>query len=620
MFTFDHLIPSINVPSASLMIDLREFARRYGIRVFDVGYDGGIQHRLFEERGYLYPGTIGIGADSHACTYGALAALGTGMGSTDLAAMMLTGKTWLQVPGSIGVHLTGKPKAYVSGKDIILYLLGLLGMDGAHYRALEFYGKGLQHLDMASRFTISNMAVEGGAKFGLFPVDQVTLNYLTREVVCNFPDEVRFDPNKTEDFLAFRSDGERAYSCNITIDMSYLEPQVALPHLPGNTLGVHQLYHILQHSHRFQDDEMIASRVRSISKRYKAGEIRVDQVFIGSCTNGRIEDLRVAARILKGRRVADGVRAIIIPASQQVYRQALREGLVQVFLDAGCYLESSSCGPCSGIKSGVLGRGETAVYTSNRNFYGRVGDKIALVILASPAVAAASALEGKLTSPADLNTYYSSQERLADSIFQLSRNRNRMIIDIQAALTQTQPEDNPDPENVTGHQVWKFGDNINTDLMLPARYFVIADPQEYKKYLMADAQNEEFLQYYRLSGYSLSGSVFVGGKNFGCGSSRENAPMAMKAAGLEFLVAASFARIFYRNAINIGLILFEIGQRANQIRQTDRLTADFQTWTIYNLTQKKRYQANPPGLFQQKLTKKGGLMQHIRLGLSQTIC
>lgn len=612
MFPFDHLIPSRDKESASMMVDLRAFAQKYGIRVFDAGYDGGIQHRLFEERGYLFPGAIGLGADSHSCTYGALSAAATGIGSSDLAAIMLSGKTWLQVPPSIQVRLTGKPKPGTGGKDIILYLLGLLGEDGANYQVLEFSGDGIQHLDMASRFTISNMAVEGGAKMGLFPTDGVTLEYLSNVVARNFPEEIRFDPAAIECFSKFKGDEEAHYSKRITIDLQALEPMVSLPYLPGNALGIHQLDHIIKHPAQFQSDPVIQERLKAIAGKVEAdGNIPIQQVFIGSCTNGRIEDLRIAAEIFKGRKVAKTVRVIVIPASQQVFREALQEGLIQTFLEAGCYVESSSCGPCIGFKSGVLGRGETAIYTSNRNFYGRMGDSTSLVLLASPAVAAVSALAGKLASPYGMETYYTSEKELVDSIFRISQAAESMRMERSRAFYQASIKSYLPEAGETGKAAWKFGDNVNTDLIFPARYCNITDPQEYKKHLLADAQNSDFLFHFKRQDYSLSNDVIVGGKNFGCGSSRESAPMAIKVSGVAFVVAHSFARIFYRNAINLGLPVFELGDTANRIQQGDRLRACFETGEIFNITQGEMYQAKPLAEYHRVIHQAGGIIPYI---------
>lgn len=613
MFPFDHLIPARDRESASMMVDLRNFAEKYGIKVFDVGYDGGIQHRLFEERGYLYPGRVGLGADSHSCTYGALASAGTGIGSSDLAAIMISGKTWLMVPHSIRVNLTGSTKDYVTGKDLILYLLGLLGEDGANYHALEFWGEGVKHLDMASRFTISNMAVEGGAKMGLFPVDNITINYLTQTVAKDFPEDIRFKAEEINKFSIFKADEDACYEKTLAANLDSLEPMVALPYLPGNSLGIHQLNYILKNRHVFADNETVLQRISAISQRADSnGNIPIQQVFIGSCTNARIEDLRVAAEILKGKQVAKGVRALVIPASQHVFRQAMTEGLVNIFLDAGCYVESSSCGPCIGFKSGVMGKDETAIFTSNRNFYGRTGDKSSLVILASPAVAAKSALEGKLASPEPMETYYESESDLVKSIINFTGMAKKLQSEKQAMFYQAEVKPYAPQPDEKGKTAWKFGDNINTDLIMPARYCNITDPDIYKKYLLLDAQNHEFLAHYEKASCDLSSDIIVGGTNFGCGSSRESAPTAIKKAGVQIVAAHSFARIFYRNAVNLGLPIFELGEAAFKIRQGDLLRANPETGEIFNITRKEVYQARPLAPYHKEIHRAGGIIEKIK--------
>lgn len=612
MFPFDHLIPATDARAASLMVDLREFADRFRMRIFEVGYDGGIQHRIFEERGFIFPGTVGVGADSHSCTYGALSAIGTGIGSTDLASVILSGKTWLQVPGSISVHLSGKPHPSINGKDIILYLLGVLGVDGANYQSLEFSGEGIKYLNMASRFTISNMAIEGGAKFGLFPSDQITCDYLINTVAKNFPDEVRFDYRDRNKIPLLEADKDADYTQEIKLFLDTLEPMVALPYLPENVLGVHQLNYILRNREVFSKDEIINERINSIAQRAdEKGEVPVHQVFIGSCTNGRIEDLRTAAEILKGKRVAKGVRVVIIPASQQVFRQALKENLIEIFLDSGCYVESSSCGPCIGMKSGVMGKNEVAVFTSNRNFYGRTGDKKSFVILSSPAVAATSALKGKLCSPGSFNDYYSSEQELIGSIKRLVHFRKNALSNAESIYYQAKTSRITTPRKEHGNTAWCFNNDINTDLIMPSRFCNVTEPKQYKNYLLLDAENPDFLQHLKDQNFTLTNDIIVAGKNFGCGSSRESAPMGIKVAGISFVVAHSFARIFFRNAINIGLPVFEIGNAAYSIKQGDKLEADFDTGMIFNLTQNTVYQAKAMGEFQKKIHRSGGLMPYV---------
>lgn len=355
----DHYTPCKDIKSAELCHTARTFARRFSItNFFDVG-QVGIEHALLPEKGLVGPGDCIIGADSHTCTYGALGAFSTGVGSTDMAAGMAMGENWFKVPSAIRVELKGKFQPYVSGKDVILHLIGLIGVDGALYKSLEFTGDGVAELSMDDRFTIANMAIEAGAKNGIFPVDEKTLAY----VKGRFPREPKI----------YRADPDAEYEQTVTIDLSALEPTVSLPHLPSNTRTVAQVK-----------------------------GTPIDQVVIGSCTNGRISDMRIAAQILKGRKVADGVRCIVIPATQAVYKQCIAEGLTEIFIDAGCAVSTPTCGPCLGGHMGCMCAGERAVATTNRNFVGRMGHVKSEVILASPAVAAASAVAGAVAAPTDL--------------------------------------------------------------------------------------------------------------------------------------------------------------------------------------------------------------------------
>ena len=355
----DHSTPCKDIKSAQLCAACRKFAGEHQIAHFyDVGRMG-IEHALLPEQGLTAPGEVIVGADSHTCTYGALGAFSTGVGSTDMAAGMATGLAWFKVPSAIKVELTGKLGPYVSGKDVILHLIGAIGVDGALYQSLEFTGEGVASLEMDDRFTICNMAIEAGAKNGIFPVDEKTLDYLKGRV--------------DREFTAFEADPDAAYAREIAIDLSALRPTVAFPHLPSNTKTV---------------DE--------------AAGRPIQQVVIGSCTNGRLKDLREAAAILKGRKVADGVRCIVIPATQQIYLDAMAEGLVADFIQAGAVVSTPTCGPCLGGHMGVLADGEWAVSTTNRNFVGRMGPTSSMIVLASPAVAAASAVAGAIADPAAL--------------------------------------------------------------------------------------------------------------------------------------------------------------------------------------------------------------------------
>ena len=358
-FVMDHFTPAKDINSATLVKRSKEFAKKYDIvNFFDVGVVG-IEHALLPEKGLVGPGEIIIGADSHTCTYGALGAFSTGVGSTDMAAGMYSGQAWFKVPSAIKFELTGKPNPFVSGKDVILTIIGMIGVEGARYKSMEFTGDGLKYLTMDDRLCMANMAIEAGGKNGIFEVDEVTLKYVEGRV--NRP------------FKYYSPDPDAEYDEVYTIDLSKIEPTVAFPHLPENTKPVSE-----------------------------AGDVEIQQVVIGSCTNGRLEDMRAAAAVLKGRKVADGVRCIIIPATQDIYRQSMDEGLFTIFLDAGCAISTPTCGPCLGGHMGILADGERAVATTNRNFVGRMGHTGSEVYLASPAVAAASAVAGKIAEPKDI--------------------------------------------------------------------------------------------------------------------------------------------------------------------------------------------------------------------------
>lgn len=355
----DHFVPNKDIKAAQQCKRVRQFANKYDIQnYFDVG-QMGIEHALLPEKGLVGPGDCIIGADSHTCTYGALGAFSTGVGSTDMAAGMATGMAWFKVPTAIKVEITGKKPPFVSGKDVILHLIGEIGVDGALYQSLEFCGDGLQDLSMDDRLCIANMAIEAGAKNGIFPVDAVTMAYI----------EGRFQRQP----IVVEADPDAEYTKTVHIDLNTLRPTVAFPHLPENTRTI--------------DD---------------VGQVKIDQVVIGSCTNGRMEDMQAAAEILKGRTVADGVRCIVIPATQQIYLDCLRQGILEIFIKAGAAVSTPTCGPCLGGYMGILAEGERAVSTTNRNFVGRMGHVDSEVYLASPAVAAASAVTGYITDPASL--------------------------------------------------------------------------------------------------------------------------------------------------------------------------------------------------------------------------
>ena len=356
----DHFVPNKDIKSAQHCKCVREFACKHDItNYFDVG-EMGIEHALLPEKGLTVAGDVIIGADSHTCTYGALGAFSTGVGSTDMAAGMATGKAWFKVPSAIKFNLTGKPAKWISGKDIILHIIGMIGVDGALYKSMEFVGDGIQYLTMDDRFTIANMAIEAGGKNGIFPVDDLAKKYM--------------EEHSKRPYVVYEADEDAEYDEEYTIDLSTLKPTVAFPHLPENTRTI---------------DEV--------------GDIKIDQVVIGSCTNGRMDDLRIAASILKGRKVAKGMRVIVIPATQQIYLDAMAEGLLKIFIEAGAVVSTPTCGPCLGGYMGILAENERCVSTTNRNFVGRMGHVESEIYLASPAVAAASAITGKLSGPDEIN-------------------------------------------------------------------------------------------------------------------------------------------------------------------------------------------------------------------------
>ncbi|NLY90271.1 MAG: 3-isopropylmalate dehydratase large subunit [Firmicutes bacterium] len=355
----DHFTPNKDLKAAEQCKQVREFAHRMGIvNYFEVG-EMGIEHCLIPEQGLAAPGDLIVGADSHTCTYGALGAFSTGVGSTDMAAGMAMGRLWFKVPSALKFVLKNKPAPWVSGKDIILHIIGRIGVDGARYKSMEFMGEGLAHLSMDDRFTIANMAIEAGAKNGIFMVDEETIAYVKEHA--------------TKPYRVYEPDADAVYDEEYELDLSVLRPTVAFPHLPSNTRTI---------------DEV--------------GEILIDQVVIGSCTNGRLSDLRIAAGILKGKKVKKGVRVLVFPGTQRIYLQALREGLIEDLVAAGAVVSTPTCGPCLGGHMGILAKGERAGSTTNRNFVGRMGHPESEVYLASPAVAAASALTGKITDPAQI--------------------------------------------------------------------------------------------------------------------------------------------------------------------------------------------------------------------------
>ena len=355
----DHFTPNKDIKSAENSKAIREFSREQGLTHHMEQGKCGVEHAILPESGIVVAGDAVIGADSHTCTYGAIGAFSTGVGTTDIATGMATGQLWFKVPSAIKFNLHGKLPKYVSGKDVILHIIGRIGVDGALYKSMEFTGDGVKELSMADRFTICNMAIEAGAKNGIFPVDEAAIEYL--------------DKHAKRDYKIYEADSDAEYEEVVDVDLSAIRPTVAFPHLPGNAKTV---------------DEIEAM-----------DKIYIDQVVIGSCTNGRMEDLRKAAAILKGKKVADNVRVMVVPATQKIYLQCILEGILETFVEAGCAVNTPSCGPCMGGHMGVLAKGEKCVSTTNRNFVGRMGDVESLIYLASPETAAASAIAGYIANP-----------------------------------------------------------------------------------------------------------------------------------------------------------------------------------------------------------------------------
>lgn len=356
----DHFVPNKDIKSAEHCKCVREFAYKNNItNYFEVG-QMGIEHALLPEKGLTVAGDVIIGADSHTCTYGALGAFSTGVGSTDMAAGMATGKAWFKVPSAIKFNLIGKMPQWVSGKDVILHIIGMIGVDGALYKSMEFVGEGVKNLSMDDRFTIANMAIEAGGKNGIFPVDELAIEYMKEHSI--------------KPYTIYEADEDAVYDEEYTIDLSALRPTIAFPHLPENTKTIDEIKE----------------------------DIKIDQVVIGSCTNGRLDDLRIAAKVLEGRKVKNGIRCIIIPATQAIYLQAMEDGLLKTFIEAGAVVSTPTCGPCLGGYMGILAAGERCVSTTNRNFVGRMGHVDSEIYLASPAVAAASAVTGKISCPCQL--------------------------------------------------------------------------------------------------------------------------------------------------------------------------------------------------------------------------
>jgi 3-isopropylmalate/(R)-2-methylmalate dehydratase large subunit len=534
VLVMDHFTPNKDIKSAENVKTCREFAKVYGIDKYFEGGAAGIEHALLPEKGFVRPGDCIIGADSHTCTYGALGAFSTGVGSTDLTYGMVSGKVWLKVPRALLFNISGRFNEGVTGKDLILTIIGKIGVSGALYKSMEFRGD-LSGLTIDDRFTIANMAIEAGGKNGIFEIDDITRRYLI-DVGADFEETTPPKINK-EDY-------DEIYDINL----GDIKPCAALPSLPENVAAISEI-----------------------------PETAIDQVVIGSCTNGRISDLRQAAEILREQKIAKNVRCIIFPATPKIWADALREGLLTAFIEAGCIIAPPSCGPCLGGHLGILAANERAVSTTNRNFVGRMGSPHSEVYLASPVTAAHSAISGKIGNP---------------SVTKMPKKRSDKAETAETAANKLD-------KNIAG-KTFVYGDNVDTDVIIPARYLNASDDNTLRAHCMEDIDAD-------FAATVGDGDFIAAGENFGCGSSREHAPLAIKAAGIKCVIAKSFARIFYRNAINTGLAILEC-DKAERIHSGDRLEIDFRAGEIRNLTKNETYKTEGFPPFIEEIIKKGGLL------------
>lgn len=564
----DHAVPAKDARAAAIVKQMKDFAKEQGIRHhYGVG-QGGIAHIVMAERGLVGPGDLFVGGDSHTCTLGAMGTFALGMGATDLGYAMATGRTWLKVPDSARVRFEGALPAWISGKDLILHFVGLVGTDGCTYLSLEFGGSAVEELSLSQRLTICNMAVECGAKAGMTPADEKLLAYLAQR-----------SPRR---FEALQPDLDARYVQEWEIDVRSIMPQVARPASPANVTGVDQV-----------------------------GDVRVDQVYIGSCANTKIDDFRVVAEIVRGRKVHPDVRVIMTPGSQWVLEQASREGLVTALAEAGITVGPPTCGACYGGHMGLLADGETALTTTNRNFPGRMGGK-ADVYIASPAVAAATAITGRITHPAEV---VGAGNAMAWRPSDASRGQGATIPQAPGWADQRAAEAagvatesgtaRADSRPAHTGRVWRFGDDISTDEIAPGRYAGSTDPAEMAAHVLEGADPA-------FAGKVQPGDVIVAGRNFGMGSSRERAPVGIKAAGVACVIAGSFARIFFRNAINIGLPILECPEAVAGTEEGDQLTVDFAAGRITNQRTGQTWQAAPFPPFLESLIAAGGLVEYAR--------
>jgi len=550
----DHMVPAPTAMAAELQRRMREHVTGFGVgRFYDAGE--GICHQLLPERGHVRPGMLVVGTDSHTTTAGALGAAATGIGTSEMAFAVATGRLWFRVPETIRVDLVGELSDPVGFKDVILHLSGRLGASGAQYKALEFGGPGVAGADVSSRLTACNMAVEIGAKFGVFPADEVALAYLA---AAGVPDAEAFGP-----------DPDAQYAERVEIALHDLVPQVAIPP------DVDQVHPV---------DDVAGTQIQ--------------QAFIGSCTNGRIEDLEIAASVLEGRHVPPGVRLLVAPASRWVMQQALERGIISTLVEAGASILPSGCGPCFGGHGGLLGPGERCIGTHNRNFPGRMGSAEAEIYLASPATVAASAVAGYIADPRDVDAPRPTPRITTSRPTAASDGGTKAAFDGSAGEDRAAAGEGP------GGRVWLFGDDISTDLLSPGAYAV--DPVEVRRQHVLESVNPRFARQVR------PGDVVVAGSNFGCGSSRETAPENLASLGVSCVVAASFARIFMRNAVAIGLPVLVAPRAHELLGDGDRVAFDLAQGRVENLATGEVIEGEPLPDGMRGILDAGGILAELR--------
>ncbi len=563
VITLDHAAPAPTVKHAQNHTAVRAFVQAQGIRYFfDVGE--GICHQVIAEQGLIFPGQVLLGADSHTPHQGWMGAFAAGVGRSEMAALWALGHLWLRVPDTLRVVLHGELPADVTAKDLALTLIGALGSDGALYQAVEFAGEGVTHLSVDDRMILANMMAEMGAKSAYFPPDDRTFAWLAPRVARRLGVSERVARARLEE-SALYPDATAQYARVVEVDLAAIRPVVARPHRVDNVASLAQVAHT-----------------------------PIQQAFIGTCTHGRLADLEAAARILRGRKIAPGVRLLVIPASREVYLEAVRQGIIQVFLEAGAMIGTPGCGPCMGNHMGVLGPGEVAIMAANRNFRGRMGHKDSAIYLASPEIVALAAVEGRI--PAVSEELAQVTDAIISDIRPQSAPESGMILhaDLDTSTVEMR---------FTG-RAWKYGDHVNTDLIFPGRYtYTVQRPEEMAQHALEDL-DPDFARRVR------PGDILVAGRNWGNGSSREQAVTALKAAGVAAIVVKSCARIYYRNAFNNGLPVIIAPEAVDVIENGDQITVDLGRGEIH--TSQGIFRFPPPPKTLMHMLERGGLVAYVR--------